>query len=422
MKQHSLIRYSAILLFLNLVLTISARAENWTEFRGPSGDGHTTAKNLPVKWSQTENVTWKTALPGHGWSSPILWENRIFLTTAVPPEDAVGREQSLRTLCFDADTGEELWKREIFFQTDEETYQTHPKNSHASGTPITDGKYLYVHFGPEGTACLTLEGEAVWKNEELRFDPRHGTGGSPIIVDDLLIFNCDGYEEAFIVALDRYTGKVKWRTERPPHDRMQKFAFSTPTLIKVGKQRQIISPGAYVVGAYAPEDGHEIWRAHFDGFSIVPRPVYAHNYVYMSTSFLSPTLLQISPDGKGDVTQTHLNKSDSRAVPETPSMLIVGKYLYMVSDDGIISCLDAVNGKRQWKKRIPGNYSASPLYGDGNIYFTSEKGICTVIKAGPKYKKVATSHLEERTFASFAVYGSSLIIRGEENLYRIDKP
>ncbi|MCA9041776.1 MAG: PQQ-binding-like beta-propeller repeat protein [Planctomycetaceae bacterium] len=411
-----------VLLFVTALFTTQeVSAQNWPQFRGPEGNGHSTAKNLPVQWSDTKNVAWKVPLPGEGWSSPIIWENRIYLTAAVPPGDPTSRDRSLRALCFDVETGDEIWNIEVFQQTQDKSFTIHGKNSHASGTPITDGERLYIHFGPQGTACLTMDGEEIWKNRELYFDPRHGTGGSPILVDDMIVFNCDGYETAEVVALDRFNGQIRWRTSRPPHDHEQKFAFCTPILIEVNGKKQIFSPGAYVAGAYAPEDGTELWRVSHPGFSVVPRPLFEHDHIFMATSFMESQLLVIDPTGQGDVTDSKITGKFDRGVPHTPSLLMVGLNMYLFSDNGIATCIDAKSGKEYWKKRIPGNYSASPIYADGKIYIPSETGVCVVLEEGQKYKKLAQNPMKERTFASFAPIDGALIIRGEKNLYRIEE-
>ncbi|MEZ6048260.1 MAG: PQQ-binding-like beta-propeller repeat protein [Planctomycetaceae bacterium] len=413
--------FAISLLSFSPLLTQSARGENWPQFRGPEGNGHSSARNLPETWSEKKNVAWKIPIPGDGWSSPILWEGRLYLTSAVGNGEQTSRERSLRTMCIDAKSGEEIWNIEVFHQTEDRAFNIHGKNSHASGTPITDGERLYVHFGPQGTACLTMDGEEIWKNQELYYDPRHGTGSSPVIVDDLLVFNCDGYEIAEVVALDRFTGKLRWKTSRPPHDNMQKFAFCTPIVIEVRGQKQIFSPGAYVAAAYAPEDGKELWRVSHPGYSVVPRPLYVHNHIFMATSFNESEMLMIDPTGKGDVTETHIKQRLTRGAPHTPSLLIVGENLYLFSDKGIASCVNALTGEEYWKKRIPGQYSSSPIYADGKIYIPNETGLVIVLEEGRTYKKVAFNGMKERVFASPLPLDGALIIRGEEHLFRIEE-
>jgi outer membrane protein assembly factor BamB len=403
------------------VSNVPVQAENWPEFRGPTGQGHSTAKGLPLRWSTTENVRWKVDIQGKGWSSPIVVRGRIYLTTAVSRKTGNGNNQSLRALCLDAASGITRWDVEVFVQDGEAAERIHRENSHASPTPVSDGKHLFVHFGTHGTACLTLDGEIVWKTRELKYNQRHGNGGSPVLVDDVLVVSCDGADVQFVVALDRKNGRIRWKKDRPQTEQTRtKFAFSTPLVIRVNGKKQIISTGAYLVVAYDPSDGREIWLVRHNGYSVVPRPVFGHGLVYISTSFTRASLLAIRPDGHGDVTDTHVAWRISNAAPHTPSMLLVGRELYFITDGGgVASCVDAVTGKVHWSKRIGGNYWASPLFADGKIYFQSKQGDTTVIKPGTEFVELARNGLNAVTFASYAVADSALLIRTDRHLYRI---
>ncbi len=408
---------------LSIVTYLSSQqlmAEEWFEFRGPTGQGHSTAKDLPVEWSPTEHVIWKTNIPGVGWSSPIVVDNKIYVTTAVSEESEKSPDQSLRLVCLDLDSGEILWNKEVFHQTKETAQRIHGKNSHASPTPISDGKFIYVHFGTHGTACLTLDGKELWKTNELKYQMQHGNGGSPIIVDDKLVIICDGRGSNFIVALDRKTGKIVWKTERNVTGR-KKFSFGTPLLITVNGKKQIVAPGTDVISGHSPQDGKEIWHLNYTGYSVIPRPIYEHGLIFVTTSYDRPSLLAIRPDGKGDVTDTHLAWSNKSQIPHTPSLTVVGNELYTISDKGIAQCFDAKTGKLIWKERVGGNFSASPLDANGKIYFQSEDGETTVIEAGKKYKELGRNDLKERTLASYAVAGDTLLIRTKKQLYRIGK-
>jgi outer membrane protein assembly factor BamB len=395
-------------------------AEEWLEFRGPTGQGHSTEKALPVQWSPTEHVLWKTDVPGVGWSSPIVVGEKIYLTTAVPKKAETDPEQSLRLVCLDLETGKTLWDKEIFQETKETAQRIHKKNSHASPTPVSDGKVIYVHFGTHGTACLTLDGDVVWKTNELEYEMQHGNGGSPIIVDDKLVVICDGKGANFIVALDRNTGKIAWKVDRNVEGR-KKFSFGTPLLITVNGEQQIVAPGTDVISGHSPKDGKEIWHLNYDGYSVIPRPVFSHGLIFVTTSYDRPTLLAIRPDGKGDVTETHLAWSNKTQIPHTPSLLVVGDELYAISDKGIGQCFDAKTGELIWKERVGGNFSASPLYADSKIYFQSEEGETTIIAPGKTYKEIGRNHLKEPTLASYAVAGDTLLIRTKTQLYRIGK-
>lgn len=400
-----------------------AAAGDWTEFRGPTGQGHSTETGLPEKWSDSRNVVWKTPLSGNGWSSPVLAGGRIFLTTSVSEkEDDPKSDQSLRVLCIDASGGEKIWDVEVFKQEGgTDAPRVHKKNSHASPTPVIDGDKLFVHFGHQGTACLDLTGKVVWTNRDFNYEPVHGNGGSPIVVDDKLIFSCDSAEDPFVVALDKNTGTLLWKTPRDTEVE-RKFSFSTPLLIDVDGARQVVSAGSGAVCAYDPETGTEIWRVDYDeGYSVVPRPVYGHGLVYVATGFNKPKVMAIRPDGKGDVTETHVAWELEKGAPLTPSLLLVEDEIYMVSDSGIASCLDAETGKVHWQKRINGNYSASPLYADGKIYFQDEDGRGIVLRAGDSFREIATNDIGEATLSSYAIADGALFIRGDKHLYKIMK-
>ena len=400
-----------LVLLCLLALSPKAAAQDWPEFRGPDGQGHSAERGVPFEWSESRNITWKTAVPGQGWSSPVVAGGRIWLTTAV--ED---RGVSFRALAFDVATGREVVNVEVF--RTRSGAALHPKNSRASPSPIVDGEHVYVHFGAEGTAALTTAGEIVWKARFV-YTSQHGSGGSPILHDDLLIVNCDGSDEAFVVALDKRTGKTRWKTSRrQPWDQ----AYTTPLVIRVGDRDQVVSVGAFRAAAYDPQSGKEIWRVSYgNGFSNVPRPVYAHGLVYIATGFFQPAILAVRPDGSGDVSKTHIAWTLQRAAPLTPSPLIVGDEIYVVTDAGIASCLDAATGAIRWQQRLNGTFSASPVFVDGRIYFLAEDGVATVIAPGREYRQLATNALDGATLASMAVSGGSIFIRSATHLYRIGK-
>lgn len=391
------------------LLTAPLAAEDWPQFRGPSGQGLSTEQGLPVAWSDSKNVRWKVPVPGSGWSSPSIANGRIWLTTATDD----GR--SLRLLSFDAASGKSQLDVEVFRIKDAGP-GIHKKNSFASPTAILSGDSIYVHYGFYGTACLNTKGEVQWR-QVLKYEPQHGPGGSPALFENSLFISCDGFDAQYVVALDARTGKVRWRTARGKGNQ----AYTTPLVIDAGGQQQVISPGAHHAYAYDPHTGKELWYIEYgDGFSNVPRPVYSHGLVYICSGFFQPVLFAVKPDGRGNVTKSHVAWSHSRAVPLTPSPVIAGNEFYMVSDNGIASCLDAATGKPHWQQRIGGNHSASPLLADGRIYFLSEEGECTVIVPGKQYRELGRSQIGERTLASFAVYGKALFLRGDRHLYRIE--
>ena len=392
-------------LLLLLFLSLPVYAQDWPEFRGPSGQGHSTERGLPLVWSETKNVKWKTPLPGKGWSSPAIQGDRIWLTT----ED----NKTLRALCVDRNSGELKLNIELFRL--KSNGALNPKNNLASPTPVLEGDKVYVHFGAHGTACLTQTGEIVWKTKLEYDNGQHGPGGSPVLYDDLLIVSCDGLDTQYVVALDKLTGKQRWRKYRQGYQ-----AYTTPLVVRLPTGDQVISVGALRTYAYEPRTGKEIWNVSYgDGFSNVPRPVYGNGLVYICTGFQQPSLLAVRVDGRGDVTKSHVAWTLKRGVSLTPSPLLVGDELYLVSDNGIASCLDARTGTPHWQMRLGGNYSASPLYADGRIYFLSEEGEAVVIAPGKEFKTLATNQLDGPTLASLAVAGGSIFVRSQTHLYRL---
>jgi outer membrane protein assembly factor BamB len=412
-------------LLVLLVAVSSAAAADWPQFRGPTADGHARARNLPTTWNETTNVAWKTEIPGKGWSSPVLAAGKLYVTTAVPqdPGSASGGDVSLRAMCLDAASGAVLWDQEVFRQPPDAP-KIHTKNSHASPTPIVAGERLFVHFGHQGTACLDLAGQIVWKSTAHQYAPVHGNGGSPALVAGLLVFSCDGADDPYVVALDAATGQERWRFDRPT-EAASKFSFSTPAVITVSGQQQLLSPGSGMVNALDPATGSELWRVRYgEGYSVIPRPIFGHGLVFVATGYNSPTVMAIHPGGSGDVTDTHVAWTVKKGAPHTPSLLLVGDELYMLTDKtGVLTCLDARTGQEHWQERIGGNYSASPLFADDKIYVQSEEGPAVVLKPGTRFDKLADAGFQERTLASYAVGERELYIRTERHLWRVeDKP
>src|SRR5262245_44474669 len=249
-------------------------AADFPQFRGPAGDGHAAAHNLPSTWNDKTNVVWKTPIPGKGWSSPSLYQGRLYLTSAVLVDEGnPGGDLSLRTLAVNASDGTIEWNREVFLQSAATAPKIHSKNSHASPTPLVTSDRLFVHFGHQGTACLDHAGSVVWKTNALKYAPVHGNGGSPILIDGRLIVTCDGADDPSVVALDAATGEEAWRFERPG-DPAKKFSFCTPTAINVAGKTQVICPGSGVINALDPATGREIWHVNHDGYSVIPKPVF----------------------------------------------------------------------------------------------------------------------------------------------------
>lgn len=398
-------------------------APSWPEFRGAGAQGHSEATKLPLTWGPTSHIAWKAPVAGIGWSSPVVVGTRIFLTSAVSlsgKEEATA-DRSLRVISLDAANGKPVWDVELF---QVKSPRAHRKNSHASPTPIYEDKKLYVHFGHLGTACLdALTGKTLWSTQEFAYSPVHGNGSSPVLFEDLLIFNADAETEPKVIALDKATGKMRWTFARQSEAK-KKFSFCTPLIIDVNGQKQLITPGSGVVNALNPKDGTEIWRFNYDqGYSVVPRPVYAHGMIYLSSGYDKPVLfaIKVDADSKGDVTASHLGWTIDKAAPHNPSMAVIGDELYFVADNGILSCVDAKSGTVHYSERCTGPISASLLVADGKIYLQDEKGLGVVVKPGKTFSILAKNDLAEHSLASYAVIGSDLLIRTEGNLYRIKK-
>jgi outer membrane protein assembly factor BamB len=423
----------------------------WPQFRGPGGEGHVGQTGLPLEWSDTEgkqkNVVWKTSITGLGWSSAVIHGDQVWITTAVelplpqqpepPPEPApqpkadepkkdgdakpapapkkpeVYPPIELRVLCLDRESGR-IVHDVLLFKIDQPG-RIHKKNSHASPTPLLDGDRLYLHFGRHGTACVTTAGEIVWKTQELVYEHRHGPGGSPVVHGNLLLLSCDGTDVQYVVALDKATGKIVWK--QPRKGRM---AYTTPILVDVAGQTQLISSGGDAVMGYEPATGKEIWQCKYDGYSLVPRPVVGHGLVFVCTGYDTPGMYAIRLGGTGDVTETHVAWKMKKGAPLNPSPILVGDELYVVNDKGIATCMNAVTGEELWQERIGGNFSASPLLADGRLYLLDEDGKCTVIAAAKEFKKLAENVVDGRTLASLSAAGKSIFLRTDTHLYRLE--
>ena len=385
-----------------------SRAADWTEFRGPGQQGHSDEQGLPLTWSAEEHVVWKTDIAGLGWSSPAIAGGKIWLTTGVDD----GR--SLRVLRLDAASGALDQSIEVFAPA--EPGSVHTKNSHASPTPVIDGERVFVHFGSHGTACLSRDGEILWKTK-LDYNHRHGPAGSPVVVGDLLVIACDGTDIQFVAALDKTTGKEVWRQPRGEG----RMAYSTPTLAAVDGKPIVVSCGGEFVIAYTPESGVERWRFRYPGgYSNVPRPITGFGLTFVSSGYDTPVFYALPLDGTGELGDDRVAWKTSKGVPRNASPLLVGDELYMVSDNGVISCLDARSGAVHWQERLGGDCTASPLHADGRIYITDENGVTKVIAPGKTFQELATNELPGRTLASLATADGAIFLRTDTAIYRLD--
>jgi outer membrane protein assembly factor BamB len=398
-------------------LTAPCTAENWPCFRGPTGQGISSAKGLPLTWSLKENLAWQVEVPGVGWSSPVVWGNRLFLTTAT--EQGI----SCHALCFDADNGKLLWDEEVVRQVPQ---KTRPKNSQATPTPVTDGKLLYVAFNGGRLAALDFDGKIAWSRQDIAFFSIHGLGASPILHKDMLIMPFDGNDEkdskrgfkqawegAFVAAFDKQTGKDRWRGRRG----LSRQGHVTPMVIDVGGKPLLISAGGDVVQAFNADTGELIWTVKSQGEGVVPSIVYGQGLVYTASGYEAPAMRAIKPDGKGDVTATHIAWESRDTVSMMPSFLYTDGLLFCVKETGIAVCLDAANGKLLWRERLGGAYSASPVLAEGRIYCLAEDGATVVIAAAREYKELARNPLEGLCQASPAFAGGQIFIRAQGKLY-----
>ena len=389
---------------------------SWPQFRGPDGQGHSDSTGLPLIWSETNHVRWTTPIPGTGWSSPVILGQQIWMTTATESGT------SLRAVCVDRESGR-LVHDVVVFHVAAPGFK-HALNSYASPSPILEDGRVYVHFGTFGTACLaTSDAKVLWRNQELKLDHENGPGSSPALFEQLLIFPCDGTNVQYVAALDKTTGKLAWKTPRSGIINKtpdQKKAYSTPLVIQVNGQDQVICPAAEYLYAYEPRTGRELWTAHYPGFSNVPRPIFGHGLLYVCTGFGKPELWAVRADGHGDVSNSHVVWKAAKQVPAKPSPLLVGARIFLISDGGIATCLDALTGREIWQERIGGEYSASPVFADGRIYFCSHDGVTTVIEPGDSLKVLAKNSLADGFMASPAIAGNAFFLRTKTRLYRIE--
>ena len=410
---------TAVLLVASVIpgLAEEAGANDWPQFRGPTGQGISFAKNVPQNWGLKEGVAWKRKLPGKGWSSPVISEGKVIMTASKEEGGMV----TLGVVAVDARSGEILWERDLFTPEAKEAQRRHAKNGLSSATPYIKNGVIYVHFAHMGTAALKLEsGEMIWE-QKIVYKPVHGTGSSPVLIGDVLVFHADGTEDPLLVALEAKTGKVKWKTPRNQEVR-NTFSFSTPLELKERDKSLILSPASGMVGAYDPVDGSLVWKVRYgEGYSVVPRPVIANGLIYVATGFGVPRLMAIEPKGaKGDVTKTHVVFDENKNVGKTPSCVAAHGSLYLVDDNGTLSCRGGRSGEVRWKKKLPGNFSSSPVLVGNILYTATEDGVAYVVEVSPKGGKIlAAIDMEERIFASPAIIDGAIFIRSEEHLWKV---
>jgi len=420
-----------VILVLLLLGELRAKAD-WPEYRGPWANGHAAAPGdpepvgLPLTWSETEHVKWKTPITERGWSTPVILGKQVWLTTAT--ED--GRD--FFAICVDADTGKVLFNEKLF-HCDTPEVLGNSVNCYASPSSVIEPGRVFVHFGSYGTACLdTKTFRVLWKRDDLPCRHFRGPGSSLVLFKNFLILTMDGIDVQYLVALDKQTGRTVWKTDRtaewndllpdgqPARAGDMRKAFSTPVFIDVAGGPQMISVGSKAAYAYDPATGHELWKLKTEGHSVASRPLFGHGLVFLATGSGRTEFLALHPEVRGEVPETNVVWRTTRGAPKMASPLLVDDLLFLLAENGVMRCLEATTGNEFWQERIGGEYFASPLFADGNIYCFSQEGKATVLKAGRKFEVVATNTLADGFMASPAVDGRALILRTKKNLYRIE--
>ncbi len=401
---------------LVLLLPASAAAEEWPAWRGPRGDGTSSERNLPVRWSATENVAWKTPIPGIGHSSPIVWGEHIFVTTCLL------QEQQRLLLALDRRSGQVLWQRVVVTAPLE---RKHRLNSFASATPATDGKYVYVTFlqYPElQVACYDYDGNLVWKRSPGKFFSMHGFCSSPILYKDMVIVNGDQDAQAYLVALDKHTGSERWRTDRPNRTR----SYCAPIIVEAAGKNQLVLSGSKCVASYDPDTGKQHWLIDGPTEQYVASLVYTEGVLFLTCGYPDFHNMGIRPDGSGNVTQTHVlwheKKVPARKASYVPSPIAVGPHFFMISDLGYVRCFEAKTGKSLWMEKLGQHHSASPVAADGLLYLPADDGTTYVLKAGSVFEVVSRNELGEECYGSPAISRGQIFLRTLHHLYCIGTP
>ena len=401
---------------------------NWPQFRGPKGNGHTASRNIPLQWSESENVAWKTPIHDRGWSSPVIWGDQIWLTTAT----ADGKK--LFAIGIDKKSGRKLYDKQLF-EIDEPQF-AHAFNSYASPSPVIEKGRVYITFGSPGTACIdTRTFKTLWTREDIVCDHFRGAGSSPVIYKNLLINNYDGADTQFVLALDKHTGKTVWRTDRsidfkdidpktgkPEADGDWRKGYGTPHIANFGDGDVLITQGAKAAYAYDPATGRELWRfEERKNHSASSRPLVGDGLIYIPTGWPRPLLVAIKPGGKGLLTDKNIAWTADKHISKKPGLTLADGMVFVCEDAGFASCYDAKTGELHWKERVKDKHSASPVYANGRIYMFAENGKTSVIKASKEFKILATNKLDDGFMSSPAVSGNALFLRTKTHLYRVER-
>jgi hypothetical protein len=404
--------FISILTFLAAVNVQYSQAQNWPNWRGPNGDGTSIETNLPTKWDSITNVDWKTAVPGKGYSSPVVWNDRLFLTTAIQ------ETQEKVLLCYDCNTGKLLWRQTVLNTPFE---GKHNDNSHASGTPATDGEKVYLSFldGKDViVAAYDFAGKQVWLKRPGTFSSPHGYSCSPVLFEDKVIINGNSLGDAFIAALSKADGTTIWKVaqEKPAH------SFSTPIIIKIGERIQMIAGGSKEIAAYNPNDGTKYWFVSGPSEDFTSSPVYnaKHNLVLMSSAWPQRVIYAIRPDGNGDVKQSKLVWQSTKGAHYVPSAVCTEDFLFTTMTTGVVHCIEAATGNILWTEKLGIQY-ASPVLADGLVYMPNDDGVITVIRPGLKFEYISKNSIGEKMFASPAISNGKIYLRGYRHLFCISK-
>ena len=412
-----------ILLSITLALCLVIEAnEQWSQFRGHYGNGIIKSTSAPINWSDDTNIDWKTPIHDRGWSSPVIWNDQIWMTTATKEGN------KMYAICVNKLSGKIEHDIHVFDVKSPQAITN--ENTYASPTPVVEEGRVYVHFGTYGTACIsTKDGQILWKRRDLNCDHEIGAGpaSSPFIYNNFLIFNVDGRDVQYVIALNKETGETAWKTNRSVDfsdvQVNQRKAYGTPFIIPRGNSNQMVSIGAKGVYSYDPENGKELWKAEHRGWSIAPRPVYGEGLVFTMIDRDRPEMWAIKPNGSGDITETHIEWKETKRMPPRASPIIIKGLLFVVDRNGYISCIEAKTGKSIWQKRMKGRFSASPILANNLIYFFNEDTVCTIIKPTRELVIVAENKLSsDKLMATPAFDENSIYIRTENNLYRIKEP
>ena len=416
---------------------------NWPQWRGPQSSGVSPEQNLPTEWTATKNIVWKTPIPGRGHSSPIVWGTKLFVTTAIQGQVIPGAktlehvtkdgdvfhhphvvggeyEHTFKVLCLDTETGKILGEGTVYKgRVYDGRYR---KNTYASPTPLTDGKYVYAYFGAEGVYCYDFYGNLVWKTSIGRIATMGmGVGTSPVLWKDLVIVQCDQDNgvDSFLAAISKKTGEEVWRVKRNALE-----SWTTPIVVTTPQRTELVVNARVVVIAHNPATGEELWRSDGVGVNPVPTPVTGHNLVVVAAGAGQKRAMAIRLGGSGDVTGTsQIAWQYNKGTAHITSPILYGDYLYLLTDNGIVTCLDAQTGEVQYRDRVPdpAKFSASPVAFGGKILLTSEEGESFLFKAGPTYELLSTNSIGEQVHASPAIAGGRIFIRGDKNLYAIGR-